>query len=56
MTSLILTWKKEDLTDVRIAADERGNVLLFEKKGEAAKYAANKFGNYKVVEIAMGLL
>lgn len=56
MTSLILLWKEDDRSDVKIARGEDGIVLLFEFKSMAAKYASKYYGfnagiNYKVVEL-----
>lgn len=61
MTSLILLWKEDDKSDIKIARDEDGMSLLFEFKRMAMKHASvYYFGfsesvkdlfNYKVVEL-----
>lgn len=61
MTSLILLWREEDMSDIRIADDDKGP-LLFEFKSSATSYASGHYGfaskkatrdmyNYKVVEL-----
>ncbi len=40
MTSLILIWKIEDMSDIKVATDDQGKPLLFEYKFGAMKYAA----------------
>lgn len=63
MTSLILVWKEDDRSDIRIVRDEHGHPLLFERKTWAQKYTLlDEYGfgsgkptkdlyNYKVVEL-----
>ncbi len=62
MTSLILLWKEDDKSDIKIARDEDGIPLLFDFKGMAARHASEYYGfiagkavkdlfNYKVVEL-----
>lgn len=62
MTSIILIWREDDKSDIKIANDEEGRPLLFEFKGMAARYASEYYypgsgktikdlPNYKVIEL-----
>lgn len=62
MTSLILIWRKDDKSDIKIVRDEGGRPLLFEFKGMASRHASEYYGpgsekaindlyNYKVIEL-----
>lgn len=44
MTSLILIWKTDDISDIKIATDDQGKLLLFEYKSGASKYVAEHYG------------
>ena len=44
MTSLILIWKTDDMSDIKVATDDQGKLLLFEYKSGAKKYAAGHYG------------
>ena len=61
MTSLILIWKNDDKSDIKVATND-GESLLFERKSWAQEYAFRIYGpgtgkaimdqlNYKVVEL-----
>lgn len=62
MTSLILIWKEDDKSDIRIVRDENGRPLLFERKSWAQEFAFRNYSlgsgkptkdlyNYEVVEL-----
>lgn len=62
MVTLILIWKEDDKSDIKIAKDEEGKPLMFERKSWAQEYAfrtyslgsgkpTNQLYNYKVIEL-----
>jgi hypothetical protein len=44
MTSLIIIWKTDDMSDIKVATDDQGHPLLFEYNSGAKKYAAGHYG------------